>query len=218
MSLVLECAAVLFDMDGTLVDSRAIVERTWLRWAAQHGIAAETILAVAHGRRTLETMQIVAPELASPEAASRLDQEEADDDAGGEVPVPGSIVLASSLPPTRWAVVTSADRDIALRRIRGVGLPAPAILIGAHEVRAGKPDPEGYLEAAARLGVPPDRCIVFEDTPPGVEAGRASGARVIGLRTTYPALDGCDFVVPDLTAVSLVPSVNGLLRLVVQPG
>jgi mannitol-1-/sugar-/sorbitol-6-phosphatase len=115
-------------------------------------------------------------------------------------------------------VVTSADRDIALRRIVGVGLPAPRILVGAHEVRAGKPDPEGYLEAAAQLGVPRTRCIVFEDTPPGVEAGRASGARVIGLRTTYPALDGCDFVVPDLTAVTLEPSVNGLLRLVVQPG
>jgi mannitol-1-/sugar-/sorbitol-6-phosphatase len=215
--VVLECDAVLFDMDGTLVDSRAIVERTWLRWAAEHGIAPEAILAVAHGRRTLETMVLVAPHLATPEAAARLDAEEAEDEQGGETAVPGAIALAAALPLDRWAVVTSADRDIALRRIVSVGLPAPRILVGAHEVRAGKPDPEGYLAAAAQLGVAPSRCIVFEDTSPGVQAARAAAARVIGLRTTYPTLEACDLLVQDLSDVTLEPGTRDPLRLVIRP-
>lgn len=196
----LECEAVLFDMDGTLVDSRLLVERIWLIWAARHGIEPEAVLAVAHGRRTLETMQLVAPHLATPEEAERLDALE-ETMEGGETATPGALDLLTALPRARWAVVTSAIRRIALARLELVGLPAPGLLVAADDVKAGKPAPDGYAQAARLLHVPPHRCVVFEDTPAGVQAGRAAGCRVVGLRTTFPELEGCDYVVPDLSSV-----------------
>jgi mannitol-1-/sugar-/sorbitol-6-phosphatase len=210
----LDCDAVLFDMDGTIVDSRAIVERTWLGWATEHGIPVEAALKVAHGRRTFETMQLLAPEVATPEEAARLDALE-EEEEGGEAAIPGALELLSSLPRDRWAVVTSAGRALALRRIARVGLPTPAIVIGADDVVAGKPDPEGYLEGARRLGVDPRRCVVFEDTPPGAEAGRSAGARVVGLTTTYSTLPRYDARIADLRAVCLGTPADGFaLRLV----
>jgi sugar-phosphatase len=212
-----ECDAVLFDMDGTLVDSRQLVERMWLRWADEHGLPHALVLAHAHGRRTLDTMRLIAPDLASPEEAARLDALESveEQQGGGVVAVPGAAALLACLPASRWAVVTSAAHDLALSRIASVGLPTPSVLIGAENVRRGKPAPDGYATAALRLGIPPERAIVIEDTPPGVEAGRAAGARVIGLQITYPSLDGCEIVVPDLRAIRVTPAVEGAIRLVV---
>jgi sugar-phosphatase len=210
----LDCDAVLFDMDGTIVDSRAIVERTWLGWATEHGIPVEAALKGAHGRRTFETMQLLAPEVATPEEAARLDALE-EEQEGGEAAIPGALELLSLLPRERWAVVTSAGHALALRRIARVGLPTPAIVIGADDVVAGKPDPEGYLKGATRLGVDPRRCVVFEDTPPGAEAGRSAGARVVGLTTTYSTLPRYDARVADLRAVGLGTPADGFaLRLV----
>jgi mannitol-1-/sugar-/sorbitol-6-phosphatase len=210
----LDCDAVLFDMDGTIVDSRAIVERTWLGWATEHGIPVEAALKVAHGRRTFETMQLLAPEVATPEEAARLDALE-EEQQGGEAAIPGALELLSSLPRDRWAVVTSAGRALALRRIARVGLPTPALVIGADDVAAGKPNPEGYLKGAQRLGVDPRRCVVFEDTPPGAEAGRSAGARVVGLTTTYSTLPRYDARITDLRAVCLGTPADGFaLRLV----
>ena len=213
---VFDCDAVLFDMDGTLVDSRALVERMWIRWADEHGLPHDAVLAVAHGRRTLETMQLVAPQIATPEEAERLDALEALEE-GGETAVPGARALLDALPPHRWAVVTSAVRDIAIRRIAAVGLPLPGVLVGAEDVAAGKPHPEGYLQAARRLGVDPRRTVVIEDTDSGVKAARAAGAAVIGLRTTYPTLDGCDVVVGDLRAIRVEPKPGGGVILAVAP-
>jgi sugar-phosphatase len=214
---VFDCGAVLFDMDGTLVDSRALVERMWIRWADEHGLPHDAVLAVAHGRRTLETMQLVAPQIATTEEAARLDALEALEE-GGETAVPGARALVEALPLDCWAVVTSAVRDLAIRRIAAVGLPVPPVLVGAEDVAAGKPQPEGYLQAARRLGVDPRRAVVIEDTDSGVKAGRAAGASVIGLRTTYPTLDGCDIVVDDLRALRAEPKAGGGVILVVTVG
>ena len=217
---VFECEAVLFDMDGTIVDSRQLVERMWTIWARENGLPVEAALAVAHGRRTLETMQLIAPHLATPEEAERLDLREARvaEQEGGETAIPGARELLSSLPPDRWAVVTSALRAIAHDRILRVGLPAPQVLVAADDVAHGKPSPEGYLRAADRMGVDVRRSVVLEDTPAGIEAARAAGARVIGLLTTYSDLPACDAFVRDLRDVRLSPHRRqGLLELIVQP-
>jgi mannitol-1-/sugar-/sorbitol-6-phosphatase len=214
--VVLDCDAVLFDMDGTLVDSRALVERMWLRWAERRGVSAEAILAVAHGRRTLETMQLVAPQFATAEEAAQLDTEEEAEarEHGGETAVAGAASLLQALPIARWAIVTSADAEIARRRVAGVGLPVPRLLIGAADVQVGKPDPEGYRQAARALGFEPARCVVVEDTPAGVQAGRAAGARVVGMLTTYATLDDCDALVLDLRSIQVAPpNASGGLRL-----
>lgn len=195
-----ECDALLFDMDGTLVDSRQIVEETWLYWASLHGLEPESVLAVAHGRRTLETMELVAPHIATPEEAARLDAREAEQD-GHERAIAGAAALLAALPPDRWAVVTSAGHDLARTRLARVGLPVPRVLVGADDVARGKPAPDGYLQAARALGVPPGRCVVLEDTPAGALAGRSAGAVVIGLRTTFAMVEGADFLVMDLAAV-----------------
>jgi sugar-phosphatase len=204
--VILDCDAVLFDMDGTLVDSRALVERMWLRWAERRGVSPDAILAVAHGRRTLETMRMVAPQFATPHEAAQLDAEEEEEARahGGETPVPGAASLLRAIPAGRWAIVTSAVAGIARRRVAGVGLPVPPVLVGAEDVLAGKPDPEGYLRAAHALGFNPARCLVLEDTAAGVQAGRAAGARVIGVLTTYASLDDCVAVVSDLRSLEVV--------------
>jgi mannitol-1-/sugar-/sorbitol-6-phosphatase len=214
--VLLDCDAILFDMDGTLVDSRALVERMWLRWAERRSVSADAILAVAHGRRTLETMQIVAPEFATPEEAAQLDAEEEEEarEHGGETAVPGAASLLHALPRDRWAIVTSAVADIARRRVAGVGLPVPGVLVGAADVARGKPDPEGYQRAATALGFDLRRCVIVEDTPAGVQAGRAAGARVVGILTTYPALEDCVALVSDLTGIEVGASnASGALRL-----
>jgi HAD superfamily hydrolase (TIGR01509 family) len=209
---IVECEAVLFDMDGTLVDSRQIVERMWLLWATEHGLRPEDVLAVAHGRRTLETMALVAPELATAEEAARLDAIEATQE-GGEQAVPGAVTLLADLPVDRWAVVTSANRAIATARLTAVGIPLPRIMVCAEDVAAGKPAPDGYLRAAAHLHADPSRCVVIEDTPAGVQAGRAAGSFVVGLRTTYAALESCDVVLQDLRDIRVATVSNGIIRL-----
>jgi sugar-phosphatase len=208
------CAAVLFDMDGTLVDSTAVVERVWRQWAARHGLDAERILPLAHGRRTIETIREAAPHLNfSEEEAARFDAEEARD-SRGVLPVAGAVRVLSSLPLDRWAVVTSATLELASARLRFAGIPIPSVLVSADDVREGKPSPEGYLLAAARLGVPAAECLVIEDAPAGIEAGVAAGMRVIGIGATAPSeFAGAISWIPDLTRLRISHSPAGGLEI-----
>jgi sugar-phosphatase len=206
--------AVLFDLDGTLVDSAEIIERLWGEWAARHSLNVRDILAISHGRPAEETMRLVAPHLPNlkEEAAARLRAEEQHSD--GLRAISGAKRLLNSLPPNRWAIVTSCTQKLAEVRLRTVGLPVPPVMITQEIVSQGKPHPSGYLEAARRLGWPPQNCLVVEDSPVGVEAGRAAGMRVLGVSTTFPADQlFADLTVADLTEVAIVPGVPLTIRI-----
>lgn len=200
----LRCAAILFDLDGVLVDSAACVEKSWRDWAARHGLEANRILEVAHGRRTTETIPLIAPHLNVDEEVAALAVIESGTTEGVHE-VPGARELVESLPPNAWAVVTSGVRSVATLRMRHTGLPVPRVLVCADEIERGKPDPQGYLVAAERLGVQPAMCVVVEDTPPGLQAARAAGMRSIGIAGTYPAaeLSLADHVVSQLAALRI---------------
>ncbi|MEP6474880.1 MAG: HAD-IA family hydrolase [Gemmatimonadota bacterium] len=195
---------MLFDMDGTLVDSRASVERTWRRWAAPRGLDADALLRVAHGRRTRETLATVVAPAQLDAAVAELDAAELIDLAG-TVEVAGARALVATLPDRAWAIVTSAGKELARLRLRAAGIPVPRLLVSSEDVLRGKPDPEGYLLAASRLGAAPDRCLVFEDTPAGIGAGLAAGARVLGLTTTHERarLTGAIAILDDYRGVRL---------------
>ena len=196
------CAAILFDLDGVLVDSTASVGRFWALWAAEHNVSPEEAVRVAHGRRTLETIRLLAPHLDAEAETVRLERREADD-TDGVGRVHGALELLSTLPAQRWAVVTSGTRYLATRRLATNGLPAPAVFVTADEVTLGKPHPEPYLKGAELLGLSPLDCLVFEDAPAGIEAARAARMTAIGVATTYPAaeLTLAHAVVRDLSQV-----------------
>lgn len=181
------CDALLVDLDGTLVDSTAMVERTWLRWArgvAEHlSIAPEEVVAIAHGRPANQLIPLIAPDLDAEAEAARMDEEELRSSDGVGL-LPGAAELLDALDGARWAVVTSCSVPLARARMAAAGLAPPPLLITADMLIRSKPDPEGYLRAAAELGVDPGGCVVLEDAAPGVAAGHAAGARVVGFTTT----------------------------------
>lgn len=198
----LTCQAVIFDIDGVLVDSTALVERTWRRWAAAHGLDFEVVLQVAHGRPARDTVRLAAPHLDFEAEAARLAAEEAHE-VDGLVRIEGAVQLVSSLPKSRWAVVTSGTREIATTRLTFAGVTIPAVLITADDVERGKPDPQAYTLAAERLGVSPESCIVIEDAPAGIQGAQAAGMDVIAVVTTHPreALQDADVTVGRLVDV-----------------
>jgi len=178
-------AAFLFDMDGTVTNSIAATERVWTAWARRHGLDVETFLPTIHGVRAEETIrrQNLAGVDIAHEVAAVLAGEIADiDDVH---PIPGAEAFLRDLPADRWAVVTSAQRDLALSRLTAAGLPIPTVLVTAEDVSRGKPAPDGYVLAAQRLGVAADACLVFEDAPAGVLAGEAAGAQVIVITAAH---------------------------------
>jgi HAD superfamily hydrolase (TIGR01509 family) len=196
--------ALLFDMDGVLVDSTAAVERAWTDFARRHDLDVGFVMARTHGRRTAETLSEVAPHLDAETEAVRMEREEVARAAEVHA-LPGARELVDHLPQFRWGVVTSATRDLALARLKANEFTLPPVLISADDVARGKPDPECYLTAAREIGEDPTDCVVFEDAPPGIEAARRAGAKVVGVATTYgPAhLDGVDWCIESLAAVRL---------------
>jgi len=180
-----ECAAILFDMDGVLVDSTAAVAGTWGRWALAQSLDPQLVIDGAHGRRSIETVREFAPHLDAEAEASRIESAEAME-LNTVTVIPGALPLLRSLPQGLWGVVTSATRPMAITRLRDAGFPTPHVLVTADDVIHGKPNPEPYRKGASGVGIPADQCIVFEDSPAGIRAATAAGMRVIGLLTTYP--------------------------------
>ena len=184
----IECDAILFDLDGVLIDSSACIEHHWQLWATHHGLDIADVMRVAHGRRTDETIKLVAPHLDAEEEARRIEESEAGD-TRGVLTVEGALSLLNSLPRDAWAIATSGTRAVATTRLKHTGLPVPNILVTAEDVTRGKPDPEPYLAAAKGLGIPADRCVVIEDAPAGIEAARAAGMKSVAVVSTHPARD-----------------------------
>ena len=182
-STTLRASGLLLDMDGTLVNSDAVVERCWRRWAAEHGLDAARVLSVVHGRQGHATMAELLPHRTQAENfaenALLLAEETADTD--GVVPVAGAPAFLAALQGHPHAMVTSASEDLALARMAAAALPLPPVRITAECVSASKPDPEGFLKGAAELGFAPEDCLVFEDAEVGIAAAKAAGMRVVGV-------------------------------------
>jgi len=179
----IRCSAVLFDLDGVLIDSTPAVARVWRRWAVEHGFDPDKTVQKAHGRPSLTTIRELLPH-ADHEAENRVVERWEIEDTEGVLPLPGTQTLLTSLPPERWTIATSCTRPLAEVRLRVAGLPIPKTMITSSDVQNGKPHPEPYEKAAAILGFEAADCIVIEDAPAGIRAGKASGARVIGFPTT----------------------------------
>ena len=208
----LVCQSVLFDLDGVLVDSRAVVERTWMRWTERRGLTIPDIVARSHGRRSADTLRELVPEDEIAREVAWLEQLELSDTEGLMV-LPGAHEALSALPDDARAIVTSGGRELASMRLRFVQLPVPLILVAAEDVRVGKPSPEGYTLAAGRLGHDPRECVVIEDTAAGMSAGRAAGCKVIGLSTTFPpeALVAADRIAGTLADVRIAVTEAGIM-------
>ena len=210
------CSAILFDLDGVLVDSTRSVEREWCIWAREQGIDEDKVMAVAHGVRTVEVIRAVAPYLNAESEARKLESREADD-REGIIAMPGALALVGAIPEGRWCVVTSGTRHLASARLRLFGIPVPKVMITADDVANGKPHPEPYLKGAQGLNVNPGECLVIEDAPAGIQSAHAGGMKVIGLASTYPAsaLSEADAVVERLTQIQVDRDGEGRLAVTV---
>ncbi|MFE2062367.1 HAD-IA family hydrolase [Streptomyces sp. NPDC059467] len=210
---VLTARALLLDMDGTLVNSDAVVERIWRRWSDRHGLDGDEVMKVVHGRQGHASMAVLLPD--RPVKQNLADNErmlaEETADTDGVVEIPGAAAFLASLNGLPHALVTSADVALSTVRMAAAGLPLPAVRITAESVGASKPDPEGFLKGAAELGVDPADCVVFEDSGAGIAAGRAAGMRVVGVGPRA-AVHAPDAVVRDLTEVRVESVAGGLLR------
>ncbi|MGZ9739485.1 HAD-IA family hydrolase [Pseudomonas sp. GNP012] len=206
--------AFLFDMDGTVLTSIAAAERVWTTWAVRHGVDVESFLPTIHGARAIDTIRRLGLPGVDAEAEAAWITEAEIDDVEGVFEVAGAAKFLRSLPARQWAIVTSAPRELALRRMAEAGIPEPAVMITAEDVTAGKPDPAGYRLAARRLGVEPGQCLVFEDATVGILAAEAAGADLVivtatheqPIETLHGTLVGYDRVAASVDA-------DGLIRL-----
>lgn len=217
----ISCAAVLFDMDGVLVDSTPAVARVWTRWAARHGFDAAEVVHRAHGRPSITTVRDYLPN-GDYFAENKVIEQDEVTDLDGVVPLPGTRELLRALPRGRWTIVTSCSRRLAEVRLKTSGLPRPEVFVTSSDIRNGKPAPDPYLKGAEVLGFAPRDCVVVEDAPAGVRSGKAAGARVIALRTTMTERElwnaGADWVVGDCAALGLARTAisEGNLSLVLR--
>jgi sugar-phosphatase len=204
--IAIRCSALLFDMDGVLIDSTPAVARVWHGWAVERGLDPVSVVRMAHGRPSRTTIRELLPD-ADIDLEDREVERREMEDLDGIVLLPGARSLLNDLPPERWTIATSCTRPLAEVRLRAAGLPIPRNMITSSDVKIGKPDPEPYLKAAANLGFPASDCIVVEDAPAGVRAGKAAEARVIAFPTTMSHRDleeaGADWVVRNCADITL---------------
>ncbi|MGY2401105.1 HAD-IA family hydrolase [Pseudomonas sp. SDO5271_S396] len=206
--------AFLFDMDGTLLNSIAAAERVWSTWAERHGLDVPAFLKTIHGARAIDTITRQALSGVDPEVEAQWITEAEINDVEGVVAIPGAVGFLRQLPDDQWALVTSAPRELALRRLQAAGIHPPAVLVTAEDVASGKPDPACYVLGAQRLGVPVQDCLVFEDAGVGIRAGEAAGADVMVVTSTHltpmvtrhPSIDGYE-------RLQVKRDEDGLLRL-----
>ena len=204
----IRCRALLFDMDGVLVDSTPAVTRVWTTWAKRYGLDPAEVVRQAHGRPSIATIRELLPSAdhrVEDQAIEKAEIEDIED----VIALPGTIELLSALPDDRFAVVTSATRALALVRLRAAGFAIPKHLVTSNDIQRGKPAPEPYIKGAQILGLSPADCIVVEDAPAGIQSGKAAGSRVIALRTTTSdsalRAAGADWIVTDCSEISLQP-------------
>lgn len=216
----LTCNGLLFDLDGVLIDSTPAILHHWTYWADMHQLDIHAIMQISHGMRTIETMRQIAPHLDVEKEAREFTAREVAETQGVSA-IPGANELLRGLPEKAWAIVTSASLDLAKARLTRAGLPIPRIMVTADQVMRGKPDPEPYLLGAKRLGLSVDQCVVIEDAPAGITAGRRAGMRVIGVQSTHSREA---LLAHDITAIAnklthlrvkSAPS-NGQLQLIIE--
>ena len=216
-AVVVRCKGILFDMDGILISSLGSVERSWTKWAQMRGIDPAYALSMIHGRRAIESVSQLRPDLDSIAELKIIEDIEIGDNAGLQV-LPGVIDLLEELPEQRWTVVTSATDKLARVRLAAGGVPVPERMITADSVSEGKPNPAPFLAGAALLGLAPQDCVVFEDSASGVRAGHAAGCTVIATTFSHSveSLESADYLVPDLTGIHAA-EVDGALELRFSP-
>ena len=202
---------ILFDMDGVLISSIGSVRRCWQRWAKMYGVPNAEEYEVPHGMRAIEIVKILRPDIDPREGLRAIEDMEVEDIADLKV-LPGVKTLLESLPPERWAIVTSSTHRLLLARLKAAGLPLPDRIISGDVVERGKPDPEPYRRGAGLLGFRPEECVVVEDAPSGVGSGVAAGCRVLGVLGTHSAeeLHGADWVVGSLEGLAVTANADGL--------
>jgi sugar-phosphatase len=211
--IAIRCSALLFDLDGVLIDSTPAVARVWHRWAVEHGLDPETVVRMAHGRPSRSTIRDLLPNADIDHEDREVERREIAD-LDGVVLLPGAQELLNILPPERWTIATSCTRPLAEVRLRAAGLPIPKTMITSSDVKIGKPDPEPYLKAAAKLGFAASDCIVVEDVPAGIRAGRSAGAGVIAFLTTVTRRDlenaGAGWIVNNCADIAASDNGDGL--------
>jgi sugar-phosphatase len=210
---------VLFDLDGVLVDSTPAVVRVWAWWARKHGFDQDKTVREAHGKPSIATIRELLPN-ANHEAENREVERREIEDVEGVIPLPGAMELLQALPPKKWAIVTSCTRRLAEVRIAAAGLPKPKQMVTSTDVKKGKPDPEPYVKGAQILGVPVAECMVIEDSPAGIRAGKVAGARVVAVRTTADDAElreaGAHWIVDNCSELSVEPASVGEEFLLLQ--
>jgi len=209
-----ETHGLLFDMDGVLVSSIGSVERCWKLWAIHYGVDVKHALHITHGRRAVDTIRTLRPDIDVAEGLRYIEDMEIDDNNDLKV-LPGVAELLASLPPTAWTIVTSATERLATARLNHAGLKMPARMITGDHVQNGKPHPEPYQMGAAILGFLSADCVVVEDAPSGVGAGKAAGSRVLGLLTSHnqEELSSADWIIPSLADLKFDVLSDGRLNL-----